>query len=48
VLTVGVFVVARFIDGDSLGSSIVQATIATLVSATVWEFVVHVRKRDDV
>jgi hypothetical protein len=43
-LAVGVFIVARFMDGDSVGSSIVQASIATLVSAAVWEFIVYVRR----
>jgi hypothetical protein len=47
-LAVSVFIVVRFMDGDSLGSSIVQAIISTLVSAAVWEFIVYVRRRDDV
>jgi hypothetical protein len=43
-LAVAVFILARFMDGDSVGSSIVQASIATLVSAAVWEFIVYVRR----
>jgi hypothetical protein len=46
-LAVAVFILARFVDGDSLGSSIVQASISTLVTAAVWEFIVYVRRPDD-
>jgi hypothetical protein len=46
-LAIAVFILARFIDGDSVGSSIVQAGIATVVSAAVWEFIVYMRKRDE-
>ena len=47
-LAIGVFIVVHFVDGDPVGSSIVQASIATLVSAAVWELIVHMRRRGDV
>jgi hypothetical protein len=44
---IGIFAAARFADGDSVGSSIVQAGIGTLLAAAIWEFIVYVRRRDD-
>ncbi len=44
---IGLFIAIR-LDGASLGSSIVQAIIFTLVCEAIWQFIVYVRKRDDV
>jgi hypothetical protein len=47
-LAVFVFILSYFVDGDSIGASVVQATVAAVLSAAVWEFIVYVRNRDEV